>query len=102
MKLIDINCWTMKPWETPVYMAQCATFKIAADLADDHRNATGFDGEKGLMDLCMKPPFCLRVVKACRTPAVQAFRDAVAREARLRKNSGCSLGEGKVRAPARI
>jgi len=61
-----------------VYKVQCKTFSLARELANDYRNATP-------MDACMKPPFCLRVVKEHRLPSMQAFRDKVAREIRANK-----------------
>ena len=83
MRTIDINCWTLKDWETPVYNAQCFTSKIAAELAGDHRNVTTIEEAFSL-----KPPHCLRVVKSYRNPAIQAFRDEVAQEAKRRRGEG--------------
>lgn len=60
---------------TSTYNAQCETFKIAQQLANNMNNVSSFDG-------AFKPPFCLRVVKKYRTQAMQDFRDAVAKIAR--------------------
>jgi len=63
-----------------VYNAQCFTAAIATELAGDYRNITGIAE-------CIKPPFCLRIVKPYRTQEMQQFRDEVAFEARLQRNA---------------
>ena len=67
-----------EPWHTPLYLAQVFTYRIAKDLTGDFRDVTRW-GEHA------KPPHCLRLRRAYRTPDVQAFRDTVAREARKRR-----------------
>lgn len=67
-----------EPWHTPLYLSQCFTFGIARQLTGATHNVT--TGEEA-----HRPPFCLRLRPAYRTPAVQAFRDTVAREARKRR-----------------
>ena len=64
-----------EPWHTPIYLSQCFTFRIARDITNTRHNVT--TGEEA-----HRPPFCLRLRPAYRTPAVQAFRDTVAHEAR--------------------
>lgn len=64
-----------EPWHTPLYLAQVYTYRIAAKLAGDFRNVT-------TMEEVYQAPFCLRLRPAYRTPAAQAFRDTVAKEAR--------------------
>lgn len=80
--------------ETPVFVAQCWTARIANAIAQDQRDATGFSGEGGLIDLCQQAPFCLRVVRERRTPQMQAFRDCVARVARVMRQ-GIREGEAE-------
>jgi len=64
-----------EPWHTPLYLAQVFTCRIAARITGDARNVCS-------MDEIHNAPFCLRLRRAYRTPAVQAFRDTVAGEAR--------------------
>lgn len=64
-----------EPWHTPLYLAQVFTYRIAARITGNGRNVS-------TMEETHQPPFCLRLRPAYRTPAVQAFRDTVAREAR--------------------
>ena len=64
-----------EPWHTPLYLAQVFTYRLAASMTGDFRNvSTGEDAHR--------PPFCLRLRSAYRTPAEQEFRDTVARAAR--------------------
>ena len=63
-----------EPWHTPAYLAQVFTYRLAAGLAGDFRNVSAYEERHN-------PPFCLRLRPAYRTPAVQAFRDTVARKA---------------------
>lgn len=65
-----------------VYRAQCATFQIAREITGDSREVTTVDEA-----LNPRPPFCLHVTPAYRTPETQAFRDLVAKEARRRRSS---------------
>lgn len=58
-----------------LFNAQCKTFAIAKELAGIYNNVAHINSS-------LKPPFCLRVVKQYRTPAMQAFRNEVAREMR--------------------
>ena len=67
-----------EPWHTPHYLAQVFTFRIACELTGTRHNVT--TGEEA-----HRPPFCLRLRPAYRSPAVKAFRDTVAREARKRR-----------------
>lgn len=83
MKLADCNYRSMEPWRNPVYEAQCLTGKIAQDIAKDHRSVLV---SHDILAASRKPPFCLRIVRAYRTPEIQAFRDSVANEARRRRN----------------
>ena len=64
-----------EPWHTPLYLAQCFTFRIATSLAGDFRDVSTWEER-------LAPPFCLRLRRAYRGPTAQAFRDTVAREAR--------------------
>ena len=59
------------PWETSVYIAMCKTSRVAHELAKNHANVC-------TMEALHRPPFCLRILKPYRTPAMQAFRDKVA------------------------
>ena len=67
-------------WKTPVYNAQCTTFAVARELT---RNQTDVSS----LDDINRPPFCLRTVKALRTPSIQAFRDNVAAVVRASRRS---------------
>lgn len=64
-----------EPWHTPRYLAHVFTYRIAARITGDRRSVS-------TVEETHRPPFCLRLRPAYRTPAVQAFRDTVAREAR--------------------
>ena len=67
------------PWATSsVYKVQCKTFTVAKELTGDFRNVSRINE-------CYKPPFCLRLLPAYRTESVQAFRNAVAAELKLRR-----------------
>lgn len=67
------------PWATTsVYKVQCKSYTVAKELAGDFRNVTRIDEYS-------QPPFCLRLLPAYRTNSVQAFRNAVAAELRLRR-----------------
>ena len=67
------------PWTTSsVYKVQCKTYTVAKELAGDFRNVTRIDEYS-------QPPFCLRLLPAYRTEQVQAFRNAVATELKLRR-----------------
>jgi hypothetical protein len=66
-----------EPWHSPTYLAGCFTWRVACDLSGDHRNVS-----RG--DEIDRPPFCLRLRPAYRSPATRAFRATVAREARRR------------------
>ena len=61
-----------------VYYAQCATYQVAKQLSR-------ISGNVSPIESAYKIPFCLRIVKEYRTPAIQAFRDEVAREFKARK-----------------
>jgi hypothetical protein len=58
-----------------VYKTQCKTFKIAQELAGVSSNVSSIND-------CLKPPYCLRVVKENRTIEMQNFRDNVAKIAK--------------------
>lgn len=64
-----------EPWHRPLYLAQAFTFSIAQSMAGDFRDVSTWEERT-------RPPFCLRLRPAYRTPAAQAFRDAVAKVAR--------------------
>jgi hypothetical protein len=67
------------PWATTsVYKVQCKSYTVAKELTGDFRNVSGIEEY-------IKPPFCLRLLPAYRTESVQAFRNAVAAELRLRR-----------------
>jgi len=70
-----------EPWHTPAYLAQVFTYRIAARIAGNGRNVS-------TVEETHKPPFCLRLRPAYRTPAAQAFRDTVAREAWETRKAG--------------
>ena len=55
-----------------LYIAQCKTYELAKDIANNYRNCS-----KG--DEIFNPPFCLRLLKHYRTERVQMFRDRVAK-----------------------
>jgi hypothetical protein len=63
---------------TSVYKAQCKTFKIAQELASVSSNVSSIND-------CLKPPWCLRVVKEYRTIEMQQFRDTVAQYIKIGK-----------------
>jgi len=69
-----------EPWYTPGHLARVFTYRIAARIAGDGRNVCAVEETH-------KPPFCLRLRPAYRTPAAQAFRDTVARIARETRNA---------------
>jgi hypothetical protein len=46
------------------------------ELTKNHSDVSSIEG-------AFKPPFCLRVVRAYRTKAIQDFRDKVAAQAKL-------------------
>ena len=58
-----------------VFKAHVKTFDLAKAF-------TGF-GNVCTVNNSMKPPFCLRVVKAYRNEEIQSFRDNVAKRMRL-------------------
>jgi hypothetical protein len=68
-------------WHTPGYLARVYNYRIAARITGTTRNVS-------TVEETYKPPFCLRLRPAYRTPAVQAFRDTVARVARETRKSG--------------
>lgn len=59
-----------------LYKVQCKTYAIAMELTKNHSDVSSIEG-------AFKPPFCLRVVRAYRTKAIQDFRDKVAAQAKL-------------------
>ena len=69
-----------EPWHTPLYLAQVFTYHIAKRITGDFREVTQWGEHR-------RPPHCLRLRRAYRSPAAQAFRDTVAREAREARNA---------------
>ena len=59
-----------------IYSAQCLTFAIAQNLTGIYSRVTSGNAS-------FAKPYCLRLVPAYRTAETQAFRDSVARAARL-------------------
>lgn len=55
-----------------VYKAQCKTFSVAMRLSANFSQISSIQG-------AMMPPFCLRIVRQHRTPAMQEFRNQVAK-----------------------
>lgn len=66
-----------EPWHSPAYLAGVFTWRVACEIAGDFRNA--IRGEE-----IARPPHCLRLRPAYRTPEIIAFRARVAGEARRR------------------
>ena len=64
-----------------VYITQCKTFKVAQELANDHRTVT-------TGNVSHNAPFCLRLVPAHRDDYARSFRDMVAAETRRRRSGG--------------
>ena len=63
-----------------VYKTQCKTYAIACDVTKNYFNATSIESS-------FKPPFCLRIVKQYRTKEMQAFRDKIACDVKLIRNT---------------
>jgi hypothetical protein len=84
MKLAQCEDYrTFEPWRTPVFEAQCITARIARDIAGKGSNVLV---SSDIMQACLQPPYCLRILRPYRTPEMQEFRDSVARETRARRS----------------
>ena len=81
MKRIDLlgrfNTSAMLFTPTATYKAMCVTTRIAREIS-------GVRGDVCTYSALFDSPYCLRIVRAYRTPAVQAYRDRIAFEIRAR------------------
>lgn len=69
------------PFSTPTYRAQVKTAAVAWLMIPGSTNVT----KGNVLDMMHTTPYCLRLRKAYRTEADQAFRDKVAQEVRRRR-----------------
>ena len=66
---------TFQSWHTSVYRVQCHTCDIAKEITGNYSDVTRVNMSQHYH---FPPPFCLRLLRAFRTPSDQQFRDTVA------------------------